>query len=60
MIYLPSSSSTTNGQVPLSAFVHVEQHTGPLLITHFGQLPADHDFVQYRAGRVAWRRGRRH
>jgi multidrug efflux pump len=40
MIYLPSSSSTTNGQVPLSAFVHYEQHTGPLLITHFGQLPA--------------------
>ena len=39
-IYLPSSSSTSNGQVPLSAFVHVEQHTGPLLITHFGQLPA--------------------
>ena len=39
-IYLPSSSSTTNGQVPLSAFVHVEQHTGPLLITHFGQFPA--------------------
>src|SRR4029077_2105213 len=39
-MYLPSSSSTTNGQVPLSAFVHVEQHTGPLLITHFGQLPA--------------------
>ncbi len=40
MIYLPSSSSTTNGQVPLSAIVHVEQRTGPLLITHFGQLPA--------------------
>ncbi len=40
MIYLPSSSSTTNGQVPLSAIVHVEEHTGPLLITHFGQLPA--------------------
>ena len=40
MIYLPSSSSTTNGQVPLSAFVHIEQHTGPLLVTHFGQLPA--------------------
>jgi multidrug efflux pump len=40
MIYLPSSSSTTNGQVPLSAFVHYEQHTGPLLITHYGQLPA--------------------
>ena len=40
MMYLPSSSSTTNGQVPLSAIVHVEEHTGPLLITHFGQLPA--------------------
>jgi multidrug efflux pump len=39
-IYLPSSSSTTNGQVPLSALVHVDQKTGPLLITHFGQLPA--------------------
>ena len=40
MIYLPSSSSTTNGQVPLSAIVHVEQRNGPLLVTHFGQLPA--------------------
>ncbi len=40
MIYLPSSSSSTNGQVPLSAIVHVEKRTGPLLITHFGQLPA--------------------
>ena len=40
MIYLPSSASTTNGQVPLSAIVHVEQRTGPLLVTHFGQLPA--------------------
>jgi multidrug efflux pump len=40
MIYLPSSSSTTNGQVPLSAIVHLEQRTGPLLITHYGQLPA--------------------
>jgi len=39
-IYLPSSSSTTNGQVPLSAIVHVEQRTGPLLITHYGQFPA--------------------
>jgi multidrug efflux pump len=39
-IYLPSSSSSTNGQVPLSALVHIEQGTGPLLITHFGQLPA--------------------
>jgi len=39
-IYLPSSVSTANGQVPLSAIVHVEQRTGPLLITHFGQFPA--------------------
>jgi multidrug efflux pump len=39
-IYLPSSSSTTNGQVPLSAFAHFDEQTGPLLITHFGQLPA--------------------
>jgi multidrug efflux pump len=38
--YLPSSSSTTNGQVPLSAIVHVDQRAGPLLITHFGQFPA--------------------
>jgi multidrug efflux pump len=39
-IYLPSSSSSTNGQVPLSAFTHIEQRAGPLLITHFGQFPA--------------------
>ena len=39
-IYLPSSTSSTNGQVPLSAIVHVEQHASPLLITHFGQFPA--------------------
>ncbi|MGH6677212.1 MAG: efflux RND transporter permease subunit, partial [Xanthobacteraceae bacterium] len=39
-IYLPSSSSTTNGQVPLSAISHIEQRTGPLVITHYGQFPA--------------------
>ncbi len=39
-LYLPSSLSTTNGQVPLSAIVHVDQRAGPLLITHFGQFPA--------------------
>ncbi|HTP91494.1 MAG TPA: MdtB/MuxB family multidrug efflux RND transporter permease subunit [Xanthobacteraceae bacterium] len=39
-LYLPSSSSSTNGQVPLSAIAHVEQRAGPLLITHFGQFPA--------------------
>ena len=39
-IYLPSSTSTIFGQVPLDAIVHVEQRTAPLLITHFGQFPA--------------------
>jgi multidrug efflux pump len=39
-LYLPSSTSTTNGQVPLSAVVAVEQHAGPLQITHLGQFPA--------------------
>ncbi len=39
-LYLPSSSSTTNGQVPLSAIVHVEERPGALQITHFGQFPA--------------------
>jgi multidrug efflux pump len=39
-IYLPSLTSSTNGQVPLSAIVHIEQQVRPLLITHFGQFPA--------------------
>ncbi len=39
-LYLPSSTSTTNGQVPLSAIIHVDQRPGPLLITHYGQFPA--------------------
>jgi multidrug efflux pump len=39
-LYLPSSSSATNGQVPLSAIAHIEQRAAPLLITHFGQFPA--------------------
>jgi multidrug efflux pump len=39
-LYLPSSSSADNGQVPLSAIVHIEQRPGPLLISHLGQLPA--------------------
>jgi multidrug efflux pump len=39
-LYLPSSSSSTNGQVPLSAIAHVEQRAAPLLITHFSQFPA--------------------
>jgi multidrug efflux pump len=40
LIYLPSSVSNTNGQVPLSAIVHVEQRSGPLLITRLGVFPA--------------------
>jgi multidrug efflux pump len=39
-LYLPSSSSATNGQVPLSAIAHVEQRAAPLLVTHYGQFPA--------------------
>jgi multidrug efflux pump len=39
-IYLPSSTSTTFGQVPLDAIVHAEQRPAPLMITHFGQFPA--------------------
>jgi multidrug efflux pump len=38
--YLPSSASSTNGQVPLAAIMHVEQRAGPLLISHLGQFPA--------------------
>src|SRR6202790_1713994 len=39
-LYLPSSTTTTNGQVPLSAIVQVKQRAGPLQITHLGQFPA--------------------
>lgn len=38
--YLPSSTSGQNGQVPLSSIVTLNQHEGPLLITHLGQFPA--------------------
>jgi len=38
-IYLPSSTSTT-GQVPLSAIVSVVQKPGPLQISHLAQFPA--------------------
>jgi multidrug efflux pump len=38
-IRLPSSAAP-NGQVPLSAIVHVEQQAGPLAIDHLGQFPA--------------------
>jgi multidrug efflux pump len=39
-LFLPSSASSSNGQVPLTAIVHAEPRTGPLQITHFGQFPA--------------------
>jgi multidrug efflux pump len=39
-LYLPSSVSTSNGQVPLNAIVHAQQRPGPLLISHLGQFPA--------------------
>jgi multidrug efflux pump len=38
-LYLPSSTSTT-GQVPLSAFVHVTTRNVPLMIGHLGQFPS--------------------
>jgi multidrug efflux pump len=39
-LYLPSSTSTTNGQVPLTAIAHIQQRAAPLLITHYSQFPA--------------------
>jgi multidrug efflux pump len=39
-LYLPSSSSATNAQVPLSAIIHAEQRLGPLLIIYLSQFPA--------------------
>ena len=39
-LYLPSSVSTSSGQVPLSEIVHVAQRRGPLSITRLGQFPA--------------------
>ncbi|HEX9461380.1 MAG TPA: multidrug efflux RND transporter permease subunit [Alphaproteobacteria bacterium] len=38
-IRLPSSLAP-DGQVPLSAIVHVEKRTGPLAISHLGQFPS--------------------
>ncbi|MDR3462597.1 MAG: multidrug efflux RND transporter permease subunit [Beijerinckiaceae bacterium] len=40
MFFLPSASSTTNGQVPLAGLVQVTERTGPLQIGHFSQFPA--------------------
>ncbi|ATQ67899.1 MULTISPECIES: efflux RND transporter permease subunit [Methylosinus] len=38
-LYLPSSAAT-NGQVPLTAIMRLEERDGPLQITHLGQFPA--------------------
>jgi multidrug efflux pump len=38
-MYLPSSTSST-GQVPLSAIARVSEQTAPLQVTHLGQFPA--------------------
>ena len=38
--YLPSSLSTTNGQVPLTDIVHIVERSGPLQVSHFSQFPA--------------------
>ncbi len=38
-LYLPSSTSTT-GQVPLSAFIHVTTRSAPLMVGHLGQFPS--------------------
>ena len=38
--YLPSSLSTTSGQVPLTDIVHITERTGPLQISHFSQFPS--------------------
>ena len=39
-LYLPSSLSTNNRQVPLSAIVHTKERPAPLLISHLSQFPA--------------------
>ena len=38
-LYLPSSTAA-NGQVPLSAFVHVTTRAAPLVVSHLGQFPS--------------------
>ena len=40
VIYLPSSTATTNGQVPLPAIAQILEQTAPLAISHLGQFPA--------------------
>jgi len=40
MIHLPSSVSTSNGQVPLSVIAHIDRRDAPLLITRLSQFPA--------------------
>jgi len=39
-IYLPSNSSSSNRQTPLSALVTMKPRNGPLVVTHLAQFPA--------------------
>src|SRR6202040_4282581 len=40
VIYLPSSTATTNGQVPLPAIAQIIEQTAQLAISHLGQFPS--------------------
>ena len=40
VIYLPSSTATTNGQVPLPAIAQILDQTAPLAVSHLGQFPS--------------------
>jgi multidrug efflux pump len=39
-IYLPSSTATNNGEVPLSAIARIKEQTAPLEIDHLNQFPS--------------------
>ncbi len=52
-LYLPSSSSTTNGQVPLTAIAHIESARRAAVDHAFRSISGDDDLVQHRAGLFA-------
>ena len=56
-LYLPSSTSSTNGQVPLSAIVARRAASGAAADHPFRPVPGDHHFVQY--SRRAFRSAKR-
>jgi multidrug efflux pump len=57
-LYLPSSASSTNGQVPLSAIVQVKQRAGPLQDHASGPVSGHHDFLQSGRRRILGSRSR--